>query len=125
MIFERENGGLSFYVKKNDKLSIGNVKIKKIEYGFYDGKFCSVQIHFNVQYRSTMSGILEAAYGKPNWENLLGVPNALWENENISIRHFYIGSEVGDVVMYNYKPIYRDQMKQDEKESFKKSVKDL
>ncbi|MFA7328974.1 MAG: hypothetical protein WC081_05675 [Candidatus Ratteibacteria bacterium] len=38
------SGGIRQYTKKNDDLMIGGAKIESIEYGFWQGKFCSVFI---------------------------------------------------------------------------------
>ena len=73
-----------------------------------------------------MYNILETAYGKPIRENLLGVPNYLWENQRIAIRQFtFTDSEIDDFVTYEFKPIFDHQMRQDEKRLWEKGAEDL
>jgi len=37
-------GGVKKYTRKNEVLHLGGVKLKRIEYGFWRGKFCNVMI---------------------------------------------------------------------------------
>ena len=118
MAFDGKSSGsrIIYYTKKNEKLKIGVVNAKKITYGFYNGRFCSVYIYYRDPFRYAMYNILETAYGKPIRENLLGVPNYLWENQRIAIRQFiFTDPEINDFVTYNFKPICYHHMHQDEK----------
>lgn len=41
---DQSYGGITVYTRKDDKLQIGDAKLDKIEYGFWRGKFDSVNI---------------------------------------------------------------------------------
>ena len=143
MVLDRKpyDGGIIYYIKKNEKLNIGVVDVKKIRYGFYKDKFCAVKIYFNSNYTPYMFQILKAAYGEPiitdltgrrsdslrRGEELAGPPYIyLWENERIVINHYITqNSESDDMVIYDFKPIYEHQMSQDKKRMCEKGAKDL
>lgn len=143
MVLDREpyEGRIIYYNKKNEKLNIGVVDVKKIKYGFYKDKFCAVKIYFNSHFTPYMFQILKTAYGEPirtdltgrredqlgRGEELAGPPFIyLWENERIVINHYITQkSESDDMVIYKFKPIYEHQMHQDEKIIWEKGTKDL
>jgi len=143
MVLGREpyEGGIIYYTKKDEKLNIGVVDVKKIQYGFYKDKFCIVRIYFNSYFTPYMHSILKTAYGEPirgDWvgqredslgkgKKLIGPPfDYFWENKRICIRHtIFQKAESDDMVIYTFKPIFEEQMRQDEKIIWEKGTKDL
>ena len=65
MVFKRTDssyGGIHFYTKKDDDMTIGAAKLDMIQYGFWQGKFYVVYIY--VDGYSNWSGVQEALTAK-------------------------------------------------------------
>lgn len=39
--------GVKYYVRDNDEMTMGAAKLDRIEYGFWQDKFCSVKVYFS------------------------------------------------------------------------------
>lgn len=83
-------GGVHIYIRVGDKLQIGGAKLDRIEYGFWQERFCGVTIYTS---------------GSVNWYSL---KDAVFEtfgrgyqpNEFIE-KYFWGGTETGMILEYN------------------------
>lgn len=117
-------GGFEVYAKTDDKLSIGEVGLKKIVYMFYKGTFAGLVIEYESasNYR-IIQRTLADVYGPGQ---VLSGPKKKhhWDGFDIFIGHeFNIGTNKGRIV-YAYKPV----MEKSEREVIRKAkaaAKDL
>lgn len=117
-------GNSKYYIRKNDKMKIGDADLERVVYGFYEERFFAVLIDFN------------------ELSNFLKIKETLFQQYGVCFRpneftelYYWMGIDVyiglkyneflakGDVV-YFFKPI-QDEMADDEKENAKKGTSDL
>ncbi len=103
-----------FYTKKDDDLKFGDVQMKAVKYGFYDGKFYQALLEYadkaNV---AKLKEALEAKYGpgrRPNQR----FEQYLWIGEKVDINLYFSSMKDWGKLTFTYKPIYK-QKKIDEK----------
>jgi hypothetical protein len=75
------DSGDGFYRKRNDKLTIGNVKLYDIWYYFKNNKLYAVTIFFNNQQYELLKKVCEEMYGKPE----VTISNSLNWNGDITL----------------------------------------
>jgi hypothetical protein len=66
LVLVEDDGDLKFYHRKDERLELGDAKLKLIEYGFYKGKFATVVI--TAASETDAAGLLQALesdYGAP------------------------------------------------------------
>lgn len=75
-----------YYVRKNDKMSIGDVKLKNIGYGFYKDKFSGVVISTekSVSNSTQLLNILEKKFGKAYQANKY-IKEYYWSGQTATI----------------------------------------
>lgn len=77
-------GGIKIYTRNNDDLHIGGAKIKRIEYKFWRGEFCSVVIYTEgyVNY----SGLKEATFKKfgRGYQSNEYIERYFWHDSSVS-----------------------------------------
>jgi hypothetical protein len=117
-------GNTRDYVKKNDKMKIGDADIERIAYGFYKGRFFSVMIAFKgyINY-SQIKETLFQLYGSPEKPNQF-MGDYRWLGSDVWITLEY--KEILDkgIIWYFFKPIV-EQKRADKKESSEKGNGDL
>jgi hypothetical protein len=117
-------GDSKFYVKKNDKMKIGDADIEEVAYGFYKGRFDCVQIKFSnllnfLRIHETFSQLYGSAY-RPN----RFMEDYYWLGNNVTI-----GLEYNEILkkgraIYSFEPI-AEEKRTDSKEKAKKGRGDL
>jgi hypothetical protein len=48
-VYSRTNpslGGIKYYIRKNEEMTMGEARLDSIEYGFWQDKFCAVKVYF-------------------------------------------------------------------------------
>jgi len=112
------------YIRKDDKLKIGDAEIKKIVYDFYKDRFLAVFIEFegsdNFRFlKSTLSQL----YGKGDQSNPY-IEYFTWAGRDVGIAMEYKDIKNKGHIMYIYLPLH-DELTKDQKETVKKGVDDL
>jgi hypothetical protein len=114
--FECNDKYQEFYIRKGDKMKIGDAEIKHISYGFYKGRFLSAIIKFE---EHNNFKILESThlqlFGKGNKPNP-DIEAYYWRGRNVGIALEYDGMPNKGLVFYHYLPLHEEFMK-DKKEA--------
>jgi hypothetical protein len=124
MSLSEDRGDSKFYLRKGDKLKIGDADIDRISYGFYKGRFNKLHIIYKGSLNFTkLKDTFFAQYGpgiKPN----RFMEQYYWVGETLSIafEHSEITNE-GKIV-YTYDPVSNEK-EADSKEKAKEGAKDL
>lgn len=75
------SGTIRHYRKRNEDLVLGDIKVKSIEYEFFEGKLIAFSVYFDpIQYNSFYSAFL-GNYGSPTVENSV----CYWLSNGISL----------------------------------------
>lgn len=112
------------YVKKNDKLQIGDADLTGIRYGFYKDQFYSVWIRFDsFSNFQKLKETLFQQYGTGEKTNPF-MDNYYWFGANVLIYLDYNSIAKRGSIMYSYKPIMEEK-KKDDKDKAKKASGDL
>ena len=57
-------GGIEYYMRKNDEMTLAEAKLDRIEYGFWQDKFCVVKVYFLGHFNfSSVKGDLFKRFG--------------------------------------------------------------
>lgn len=113
-----------FYVRKNDKMKIGEAEIERVYYRFYKGRFSGVIIIFTSS--SNLSKIRETffqLYGSGINPNQL-MENYYWIGSNVNIALEYKEIIGKGTIVYQYNPITTEE-KADSKTKAKEGAGDL
>jgi len=63
-------GGIEYYTRKNDEMTIAEGKLDGIEYGFWQDKFCAVKVYFSGSTNfSSVKGALIKKFGSATQPN--------------------------------------------------------
>lgn len=94
----KKDDGVSYYEKNRDVLSIGSAKLKRIMYGFWKGKLCSVFIDLKGSHNwEIVRGTLLKRFGG---DILLSDKNYIWRGPKTRIIASYDKySSEGEVIM--------------------------
>ena len=110
-----------FYTKKDDDLKFGDVQMKVVKYGFYDGKFYQALLEYadkaNV---AKLKEALEAKYGpgrRPNQR----FEQYLWIGEKVDIDLYFSSMKDWGKLTFTYKPLYKQKKIDEKMESRQKS----
>jgi hypothetical protein len=124
MSLSEEYGNSKFYLRKGEKLKIGDADIDRIGYGFYKGLFYSVGIMYNGSLNfKKLKAIFVEQYGQAQQQKQFGEHYSwLGETVKIAVRYNEIARN-GDI-WYVFKPLEKEQEKDDEQKA-KKGAKDL
>lgn len=120
-----EDGGDSkYYIKKNDKMKIGDAELERVVYGFYKGRFYFVLIEFKglVNYLS-IKETFQQLYGEGYRPNRF-MEEYVWFGSTVDISLEYKEILKKGTAIYFFKPII-DEKKADMKEKAKKGSGDL
>jgi len=123
--------GRKSYHRRNDKMAIGNAKLKEIVYMFWQDQFFSVCIKTD---ELGLQRILSKIYGEHDKGDITGTSlSEEWIGENVNIFwsikvSSYSGRKFTDeTVYYTYKPIEKEMneyLEQEEKRENKKHLED-
>jgi len=75
---------LKFYVRQDDKMSIGEVPLMKLNYVFCEDKFMSMKTRMDGKHFIDMKQILTQQYGEPIQQNRY-IPEFSWIDNNAFI----------------------------------------
>ena len=105
-----------FYIRKDDKMRIGDAEIKNISYGFYKDRFLSVIIQFEEHnnFKILKSKILQL-FGKGNKPNP-DIEQYYWRGRDVGIALEYGDIPNKGIIFYHYLPLHEELMK-DQKEA--------
>jgi hypothetical protein len=118
------DGETKFYIRRNDKMKIGDADVDKIVYGFYKTRFFYVRIKFNNFSNFTrLKETLFSQYGQGDKPNQF-MEKYFWHGAAVSISFNY--NEIGKKgeIYYFFIPV-SDEERKDEEERAKKGAKDL
>ena len=124
MVLVKDNGDLKAYKKTGDKMSIGDVRIDEVRYGFEKGKFNAAIVKFRDRENfEALRQILEATYSGPDF---------VTKSVNIPVRYAWIGKDVSIVLEYvtregNLTYMFEnvDKLLSEKKAKARKAAKDL
>jgi len=72
MVFTFASGSMDIYERPADKMNIGDVRLRRVEYGFYQNRFLVAMVRFiGDENYDLLKVILTARYGKPTDEGFL------------------------------------------------------
>jgi len=119
-----DDGDSKYYIRKNDKLKIGDAVLESITYGFYKNRFHFVLIEFKAgtNYMKIKETLFEQ-YGAGNQNNEF-LEQYTWYGSNVDILLKYSKISKEGRISYFYKPLTDEQTK-DRKEKSIKGTGDL
>jgi len=109
MVLEKGDGNSKHYVRKKDKMKIGDVKIDKIVYIFYKDRFCAVRVHYHgIEKLTGLKRVFIEHYGEGAKAKEFK-ETYYWRGSIVNIRLDY--QERGDEgdLWYYYKPILMEK----------------
>ena len=128
------------YVKKNENLNIGDLRVNNIEYVYYANKLSRIHINFKRADAYLYKAILDSLYGESVFEKNKGYGLNTWENDSVRLflsisdtlsetPHFsnfihYISIPVQQQISSDIES-YNSNIKAREKDILNKSAKDL
>jgi hypothetical protein len=137
-----KQGRMIGYVRKNDKMFIGNAKLTSIRYTFYNDKFCGVVIITKgpLNFQGVVDTFTEA-YGDPKnipvnteydinyyWA-LSYIPNSggIEESDVTIVATYSKGNEIGQIAYLNVKKVLEEEKREEEerRKKSKKGIEDL
>lgn len=105
MVFLAEDGDLKFYERENDSMTMADVPVDRIVYGFYKQRFFNA-----LAYYSTLANFLNLKdslsrkHGEPF--RPAGTPNRyFWSGDKVEILLIYDENTMSGRLSYFYKPI--------------------
>jgi hypothetical protein len=113
MVLSGDSGEEKFYLRKNDKMQIGDATLDTLEYAFYKERFFAVFIKFKGDTNSdSLWDTLSYVYGKSDGKGL-EVGSFYWEGTTVKLwfRHNYTvhGRALEGEIIYFYKPICNEK----------------
>lgn len=113
------HGDIKIYVRKNDKMQMGDAKLKKIIYAFYKDRLFSVSIKYSsYQNFLKLKQFFFQLYGNGNQPNIY-MKRYLWFGSEAGITFEYKDMPNKGEIYYFYKPIAKE-IKRDDEEKAKK-----
>ena len=112
--FVEEDGGVRLYMKKNDTLLFGGVKVSSIRYGFYNNKFYVGQIFFKGDTSSSnIKKYLFKKYGSGQEKQSVdsGAKIFGWGGYSTIILHKYFNEQKEGRVAFSSTIILRERQK--------------
>ena len=124
MSLSEDRGDSKFYLRKGDKLKIGDADIDRISYGFYKGRFNKLFIIYKGSLNFTkLKDIFFAQYGQGSKPNRF-MEQYYWVGETVSISFEHSEITKEGKIFYTYDPISNEKG-EDRKEKAKNGAKDL
>jgi len=122
-LFE-DYGNSKSYLRKGDKLKIGDADIGRIGYGFYKGRFNKLFIIYKGSLNFTkLKDIFFGQYGQGSKPNRF-MEQYYWVGETVSISFEHSEITKEGKIFYTYDPISNEK-EADRKEKAKNGAKDL
>lgn len=109
MSLSEDRGDSKFYLRKVDKLKIGDADIDRISYGFYKGRFNNLFIIYKGSLNFTkLKDILFAQYGKGSKPNRF-MEQYYWVGETVSIAFEHSEITKEGKIVYIYDPVSNEK----------------
>ena len=124
MSLSEDYGNLKFYLRKGDKLKIGDADIDRINYGFYKGRFNKLFIIYkgSLNFKKLKDTFFDQ-YGQGSKPNRF-MEQYYWVGQTVSISFEHSEITQKGNIFYTYDPISNEK-EADSKEKAKNGAKDL
>jgi hypothetical protein len=105
MVLVLDGGALKAYVRKDDDLTLGDAKLDRIHYIFYEGQFYCVYVQFTgaTNFNEVHSALVE--WHGPGEESSSTEKHYSWSGRATSLTLNYNGSTTKGELGYKYMPI--------------------
>jgi len=124
MSLSEDRGDSKFYLRKGDKLKIGDADIDRISYGFYKGRFNKLFIIYKGSLNFTkLKDIFFAQYGQGSKPNRF-MEQYYWVGETVSIAFEHSEITKEGKIFYTYDPVSSEK-EAGSKVKAKEGAKDL
>ena len=124
MVWKEEDGDIRLYLRKDDKLKIGDAELDAIRYGFYKGRFYGVFIAFKSLSNATvLKETLFQQYGQKQRPKGF-MEKYFWFGSLVAISYDYSEVSKSGTILYSYMPIANEE-RENRKEKARKGASDL
>jgi hypothetical protein len=124
MSLSEDRGDSKFYLRKGDKLKIGDADIDRISYGFYKSRFNKLFIIYKGSLNFTkLKDTFFEQYGQGSKPNRF-MEQYYWVGETVSIAFEHSEITKKGEIVYTYDPISNEK-EADSKKKAKNGAKDL
>lgn len=111
-----EDGELVFYVRDGDKLSIENVEVNQVVYGFYKGRFYNAIVYYRTA--GNFSMLKDHLYGQLGnaYHPVYSEKRYFWDGDKVSVLLTFDDASDEGRISFLFKPIAGEVVPKEEQE---------